>query len=344
MNANLGFILAILGGILMGSFSLPMNKIARWAWENTWLVWALAALVVTPWVVALNTVPDLMSVYGRAGAGSVVKVFLFGFGWGLGAATFGRSIPLIGMCLAFALSIGLTLALGSLVPLARKPELFATTGGITVIVGVALMLVGVAISAVAGRRKEAQTLAAASAGQSVAMGQASSSGTFVKGLTLCVLSGLFNPMLNFAYDFGGAIKDAAVAGGASTSSAPDAIWAVALLGGFVSNAIFCSILLIRNRTWSRYALASTGSYWFLAALMGVIWVVSLLIYGRAADLMGELGSSAGWAITMGCCILASNVWGILTGEWRQARGKPFHTMIAGLATILLAIAVIGYGR
>jgi L-rhamnose-H+ transport protein len=119
---------------------------------------------------------------------------------------------------------------------------------------------------------------------------------------------------------------------------------LALLGGFVSNAIFCSILLIRNRTWSRYALASTGSYWFLAALMGVIWVVSLLIYGRAADMMGELGSSAGWAITMGCCILASNVWGILTGEWRQARGKPFHTMIAGLATILLAIAVSGYGR
>jgi L-rhamnose-H+ transport protein len=135
-----------------------------------------------------------------------------------------------------------------------------------------------------------------------------------------------------------------VAAGSSTSSAPDAIWAVALLGGFVSNAIFCSILLSRNRTWSRYALAGTGSYWFLAALMGLIWVVSLLIYGRAADMMGVLGSSAGWAITMGCCILASNVWGILMGEWRQARGKPLRTMYAGLAVILVAIVVIGYGR
>jgi hypothetical protein len=47
---------------------------------------------------------------------------------------------------------------------------------------------------------------------------------------------------------------------------------------------------------------------------------------------------------MGCCIAASNVWGIVTGEWREGRGKPLNTMYAGLAVILLAIAVIGYGN
>ena len=47
---------------------------------------------------------------------------------------------------------------------------------------------------------------------------------------------------------------------------------------------------------------------------------------------------------MGCCIAASNIWGIVTGEWSEARGRPLRTMYAGLAVILLAIAVIGYGN
>jgi len=116
------------------------------------------------------------------------------------------------------------------------------------------------------------------------------------------------------------------------------------LGGFVSNLAYCSILLTRNRTWSGYCKAGTSSHWFLAALMGVSWVLSVTIYGRAAVLMGALGASAGWAITMGCCIAASNVWGILSGEWREGTGKPLRTMYVGLCVILLAIVVIGYGN
>jgi L-rhamnose-H+ transport protein len=102
--------------------------------------------------------------------------------------------------------------------------------------------------------------------------------------------------------------------------------------------------LTRNRTWRRYRAPGTGLHWVLAVIMGVTWVFSVTIYGRAVPLLGSLGNSAGWAITMGCCIAISNVWGIASGEWRDAPGKPLKTMIAGLAVILLAIAVIGYGN
>ena len=121
MNATLGFVLAVVGGILMGSFSLPMKKTSKWAWETTWLVWAVAALIITPWVIAAVTVPEMASVYSKAGMATLAMVFLFGVGWGMGAVLFGRSISILGMSLAFAISIGLTLALGSLVPMARKP-------------------------------------------------------------------------------------------------------------------------------------------------------------------------------------------------------------------------------
>jgi L-rhamnose-H+ transport protein len=318
-----------------------MKRTARWAWETTWLLWAFAALILTPWTIALITVPDLRSVLTHAGTGSLATVFLFGVGWGLGAVTFGQSISILGMSVAFAISIGLTLALGSLIPMASDPHVFKTSSGMLVMAGIGLMLAGVIISAVAGSRKEAQ------ARQTAALHDVATplpAGSFAKGLTLCILSGLFNPMINFAFNFGHGIRQAALAANAGDGGASDAIWAVTLLGGFVTNLVYCSVLLTRNHTWAGYHKPGTASHWLLAVLMGVTWVLSVTIYGRAAGMMGKMGGSAGWAITMGCCITMSNLWGILTGEWREAGGSPLRTMYLGLAVILLAIIVIAYGN
>lgn len=343
MNPGSGVFMAVAGGLLMGSFSLPMKKTDRWSWEATWLVWAVVALVIVPWVVALWTCQDLASVYAGTGKGTLATIFLFGVGWGLGAVTFGQSISILGMSLAFAVSIGLTLALGALIPMTRQPEVFLTAGGATITAGIILMLVGVIVCAVAGNLKESRVKGEAG---SVSTGEqaAVSRGAFVKGLTLCILSGVFNPMINFANAYAEPLKQAAERVGASPGGAADAIWAVALLGGFLTNAVYCSILLSRNRTWSCYQLPGTAGHWLLAALMGVTWVCSIILFGRAVSLMGQLGNSAGWAITMGCCIAISNVWGIVSGEWREGRGKPLRTMYVGLAVILTAVAVIGYGN
>jgi L-rhamnose-H+ transport protein len=206
------------------------------------------------------------------------------------------------------------------------------------------MLAGVAISAVAGRWKEARVAAGRAAGSAEGAPSAAPSGSYAKGLTLCILSGFFNPMLNFAITFSEPIKDAAKAVHASDGAASDAVWVITLLGGFVSNAVYCSLLLTRNRTWRSYRATGTRSHWFFAILMGAWWTLSLPIYGRALPLLGELQNSVGWAITMGCCIVASNIWGILSGEWRDGKGRPLNTMYAALAVILAAIIVIGYGN
>jgi L-rhamnose-H+ transport protein len=337
--------MAVSAGLLMGSFSLPMKKTARWAWETTWLVWAVTALVIVPWIVALLTCRDLASVYANTPWVTLVTVFLFGVGWGLGAVTFGQSISILGMSLAFALSIGLTLALGSLIPMAFQPAIFLTAGGATVTFGIILMVAGVIICAVAGNLKESQIRSTSGQGSTLA-GQPMTipKRMFLKGLTLCILSGIFNPMINFANVCAEPLKKVADALGVSEGGASDAIWAVALLGGFATNLVYCSILLTQNRTWSHYRLPGTLSYWFLGSLMGVIWVLSIILFGRAAAAMGTMGNSAGWAITMGCCIAISNMWGIVSGEWRDGRGKPLQTMYMGLALILGAIAVIGYGN
>jgi len=336
-----GFFLTVLSGVMVGSFSLPMKKTTRWAWENTWLVWAFTALLVLPWLLSFITVPGLCSVYAAVSPKTLLMVLLFGFGWGAGAVLFGQGIALIGMSLAFAISIGLTTALGALVPMAKDPSQFLKPGGATVTLGIIIMVLGVILCAKAGGMKEAQIKAKVD--EDSAEGPVSKA-LFFKGLLLCGLSGLFNPMINFSFAFGGKISDAAVLAGASAGAAVDAIWSFTLLGGFTANLLYCSFLLFKNRNWGQFRQSGTGSHWPLAMLMGALWFCSLPLYGRGAVLMGSLGSSAGWGIYMGLCVLVSNLWGIVTGEWKEGRGRPLRLMSGGLGLIVVSLIVMAVGN
>ncbi|MBN2212364.1 MAG: hypothetical protein JW709_13280 [Sedimentisphaerales bacterium] len=340
MDANLGFLLALVAGIMTGSFSLPMKKTMKWAWENTWLVWAFVALLIAPWAIGFSTAGNLMTIYSQVAPKSLMLIFLFGVGWGLGSVTFGQSISIIGMSLAFSICIGIVIVLGAILPLFRNPSIFCTLQGKTLVGGIVIMITGIVICALAGRMKE-RRIAIANADDIQAK---QTYGYFIKGLVLAILGGIFSSMLNIAFAFGDGIKEAAMARNASEAGAADALWAFTLLGGLLVNLIYCGVLLTRNRTWPNYSKPATSSHWFLAALMGIIWVSSIFIYGRAAIMMGSLGKSAGWAIYMGFCILISNVWGIATGEWKQGRGKPLRTMLLGLVVLLGAIIFIGWAN
>lgn len=333
-----GFLLTVIAGVIVGSFSLPMKKTVRWAWENTWLVWTFTALLGLPWILALITVPDLLSVYKTVPPETLRMVYLFGVVWGLGALLFGQGIVLIGMSLAFAINVGLVTVLGTLVPLVTNPGAVLTPGGMTISAGIAMMVIGVILCAKAGSMKEVQAAKSANSGEN------KSPSGFGKGLLFCVLAGVFSSMINFAFAFGGQISEAATHAGASAGAAVDAIWAVTLLGGFTTNLIYCVWLLFRKRSWENYRIKGTASYWPLAILMGVLWFGSLPIYGRGAVLMGSLGVSAGWGIYMGLCVLMSNLWGIFTGEWKDGRGRPLQVMISGQIFLLIAIIIIGIGN
>ena len=67
MKPFLGLLLAIVAGALNGSYALPMKRTTRWAFENTWLVYSVVAMLVLNWGIALVTVPQLTEVYARAG-------------------------------------------------------------------------------------------------------------------------------------------------------------------------------------------------------------------------------------------------------------------------------------
>jgi len=338
MNVILGLMLAGLSGVFGGSYALPMKKTKEWAWENVWVFWALVGLLVSPWILALFTVPSLFSVLADSGFKALLVAFVFGSLWGLGSVLFGRSIAILGMGLSYAISLGLTVAIGSLITLVRKPELFEA-GGKIVTLGVGIMVLGVIVSSVAGNLKEKKTASAAPTEET-----SGKPNLFMLGMIICVVSGFFNPMINFAFEFGDKIIDTAIAGGASAGNAPNAVWVVALSGGLLTNIIYCCMLLSKNKTWPNYKKAGTSHYPLLSGLMGLLWFLSLATYGVASVKMGPLGKSAGFAIYIGGCIFVSNFWSILTGEWKEGKGKPLNVMIGALLLLLSAMVVIGIGN
>jgi L-rhamnose-H+ transport protein len=60
--------------------------------------------------------------------------------------------------------------------------------------------------------------------------------SFLAGLAVCVLSGIFSPMPNFAFVFGQPLREAAIASGASLDRAADGLRALTLTAGFAPNA------------------------------------------------------------------------------------------------------------
>jgi len=338
-----GLVVVGLAGALNGTYALPLKATGRWAWENTWLVYSLVGMGVVSWAVALCTVPRLPAVYASAGLAVIALVFVFGMLWGVANFLFGLAIDMLGISLAFPITIGLSLALGSLLTMAVKdPAAIATGGGIATVAGVLVIVVGVIVCAVAGVQRDKRTNPSSDAAACGAT--ARSPRRLALGLGVAIASGVFDPMLNLAFQFGGKIEAAAAAQGADALAGSDALWVWPLLGSCVVNAAYCSFLLTRHRTWQRYWQPGTLNHWGLAALMGVIWMSSITLYGRGASMMGEFGKSVGWAVFYCAIILFSGLWGILCGEWRSARGRPLRTMLAGLAMLLAALIVLGYGN
>src|SRR5258708_10619046 len=151
-DTTLGLALIVGTGIMNASSTLPMKFTRRWSWENAWLAWSIFALILLPPVVTALTVPRLGDVYRDAGLGPIVLAATFGVGWGVAQVFFGLAVESIGIALTFSIVLGISAAVGSLLPLLRlhSSQLFTAAGG-GVTVGVVLVTIGVSIFAVAGR-------------------------------------------------------------------------------------------------------------------------------------------------------------------------------------------------
>lgn len=333
-------LLAILSGILNGSYAVPIKLTPKWGWENIWLCFAISGLLLAPWIFAFLLIPDVGKVLADTPAGATAMTFFCGLGWGIGSVAFGLALHLIGFSLGYTLMMGLIAVIGALVPLlVKNPAALVTTGGITILLALFVTIIGIILCGAAGKAREDEN-------QQKERSSTNKS-KFSKGLALCFVSGFFSSMINFAFEFGTPLKNAAlsqVGVGSNGFISTSIIWAIALSGGFVAFLFYAIYLLAKNKTIDNYARKETRSYFPWTILMGITFYCSLLCYGMAASALGDAGTTTGWVIFTAGAIITANIWGITTSEWAGVPKKQMNKMILGSALLIGAVFLVSYGN
>jgi L-rhamnose-H+ transport protein len=327
MSPNvLGIGLTVLGGVLVGNCMLPLKRIRTWPWECTWLIFSVVSLVLVPWAIAWLMLPNWPSMYLSINGSEILPCFLFGIGWGIAQVLFGIAVVRLGMALGFTLVVGLGTVFGTLIPFfARQEAGLMSRNSIMLLSGCLLMVIGVSLSGWAGKMRELPTVGSARSG-------------YRWGLVIAVVSGVLSSMLNLSFSFGQPLSEAAMRHGAAPSVAVLAVWPVALAGGFLPNLGYTGYLLVHNRTLGK--MRTVYPDLFLSLLMGLLWIVAVLIYGLAANQLGRLGDSAGWAIYQITMVLTASVTGVLTGEWKGATRKSIGVFTLGIVSLVAAITIV----
>lgn len=318
---------------MQGSFVLPMKYTKKWAWENTWLAFCLLGFIAIPLMLALLTVRHLSEVMWSSSSHSVLLAAIFGFGWGWGSICFGLGITALGVGLGYSIILGLTGGLGSLIPWFTTPAK-TLSYSMWLWCGVLVMLTGVVICSIAGRERKKK-------GDSPSVSKMHVR-AFWKGVALCVASGILSCFMNLGFVYGTNVTRRAEALGADPVNAPNVLWLIIMSAGFVANAIYCGYLMVKKASWQQYRIHESRFYIGCAFGMAILWVGSLVAYGIGANMLGYRGASIGWPILMSSCIVISNLWGLVTGEWQGAGRKSFTTMALGIGILLLAVVILGW--
>jgi L-rhamnose-H+ transport protein len=333
----LGMAIIFVSGVLNGSFPAPMKYSRRWQWENTWLVFATVALLLLPCIMAGGFVPGLAELYRGAAPRLLLYPLIFGFFWGIAQVTYGLGISAVGMALAIAVVSGLSCLGGSLVPLlVLNPAALLQPRGLLLLSSMPVLIAGLSFCGLAGsRRGKEQTITTTPTNE---RGR-----SFLIGLGICVFTGIFGANLNLGFVFGGGLLQRSIEMGANPIIATYAVWALVLGAGFIPNLLYCLYLIIRNRTWSLFHQTGWPAEALLGVAMALLWLGGMVGYGIGATLAGRYGTSLGFVLFAASIILASNLLGILTGEWKATSPKTKKLLLAGLALIVGSVIILNLG-
>ena len=335
----IGILLIAIGSIGSASFYVPFKKVKSWAWESYWITQGLAAWIICPWVFALLTVPSgtLMDILHDAPTSAKWLAIMFGALWGVGGLTFGLSIRYMGIALGQSLVLGLTAALGTIIPaMVAGDDLFASRAGILTLVGVAIALAGISIIGYAGVLKNKSLTEEE---RKIAVKEFA----LKKGVMIAILSGIMSACFAFGIQFGKPIEEIAAQFGTNELFVTNPTLIFILLGGFVTNFIYCITLNIKNGTYKDYTSVSGGVFlnnvgWTFLA--GLLWFLQFFFYGMGKSQVPAAMEAFSWSILMAMNITMSNIWGLVLNEWKGVSRKTIVVLIIGIIILILSTFVI----
>ena len=339
MSSMQSIVLMAIGSACAASFYVPFKKVKNWAWESYWIVQGVVAWLVAPWLLAYLALPEgtLMGILSESPVPAKLWSMFFGMLWGVGGLTFGLSIRFLGVALGQSIALGFCAAFGTLIPaMLEKGNLFSDASGILILVGVSLCIAGIAIIGYAGalKNKSLSDEERKAAIREFAL---------KKGLIISVLAGVMSACFAFGLQAGEPIKEVAASKGTNPLYVTNPILIFILLGGFVTNLVYCVFLNIKNKTAKDYISGGAGvilNNIFFTSLAGFLWFMQFQFFGMGQSKLPAELSVFGWSMLMALNILFSNVWGIILHEWKAVGRKTTTVLVVGLVILILSVFVI----
>jgi L-rhamnose-H+ transport protein len=331
---GVALLLVLVAAVFQGSFILPMNRTQGWKWEQTWLSFSLLGMFVLNWALAIALLPNPIAAMAAAPEKDILILLAFGAGWGVGAVLFGIAMDRLGMSVGYPLIMGLIACLGALIPLAvGNPEALLAKKGLIVMAGTAIAVAGMTLCSIGAAKRDA------------GVGKAFHRRGGRTGFLLAVLAGTLSCLPNVGASFGTRVTQSFIAQGASPQIAGDGVWVLLFTAGGVVNCVYCAALLLRNQGGSLAVSPQPRlSNWLLTFVMAALWIGSFYLYGLGAGMMGKWGLIAGWPLFIFLSIAVGVVWGLRSGEWKDAPADARRFRNAGLAVILLALPLIALSQ
>jgi L-rhamnose-H+ transport protein len=360
MQVILGIIFHFIGGFASGSFYIPYKKVKGWHWESFWIVGGIFSWLIAPPLAAYLTIPNFTAIIKGAGGATLGITYLYGLLWGIGGLTYGLGVRYLGVSLGSSIILGLCMVFGALIPSVYYdffPKegkdtfsmLIGTHWGITVLIGLAICVIGIIICGKAGTIKERQLN-----GASATDPHGTTTKTEYKfglGMLVAIISGVLSACFNFGLESGKPM--AKLANKLWQSANPNqgdflfqnnVVYVVILWGGLTTNFIWCMILNKRNKTFGDYTNSKTPltANYIFSALAGITWFLQFFFYGMGESKLGNGPSS--WILHMAFIILTANMWGLVLKEWNGVNKKTKTTIALGIITIIISVLVVGYGN
>ncbi len=345
MELYAGILLVAVAGLGTGTIAWPMKLMRRLQFEHYWFVGMLVGLVILPWLVVLVAVHDPFGAYAEVGWQPLVKSNLLAAGWGIANVLYGICVVRIGAALTGAILSGLGLTVGVTLPMifkgtglfSKAPDI-TSPAGLAVITGVAVLIVGVIVSTLAGFGRDRTLKKANTAADSVSAG-----GGFLAGLIMVIIAGVTSCGIAMAFVYSqGPIVEAMKAHGAGDVAANCAVWAAGLLGGAAVNILYPAWLMTKRRSW-----AVLGTCWrdvLLAAAIGTQFIFAVNLLGRGMLLMGAMGASVGFGVQQAMQVMGNQAVGFASGEWRGVIGRPRTLMYGAIVILLFAMVILAYAN
>lgn len=332
----LGAFLAILSGLMNGSFTLPMRFLGRWEWENVWFLFILFSCLLMPAAIVTVVAPQSWLVIASAPAQAVTIAVITGFAWGFGAVLFGQSVSAIGISLANTLVLAISSALGALLPIVLlAPEKLLQRSGEKLLGAVVVEVAGIALCGWAGRLREKTSNARADRGNMVGRARP------VKvALLMACGSGVLSAIFNIGFSLAKPIIDCGQAAGLSQFASTNLIWWIMLGSGALSNLGFCVYLFRKHGSTKKFLQPGIARLCGLSLLMALLWGGSIFVYGASAPRLGALGTSIGWPLSLAVGLLLANAIGIALGEWKHAPKRTMTWMYSGITVLLIAVVLL----